>query len=618
MSAIEAAARRQRGDIAGARALLLSLLRTQQGDPATWHEWGLTLAAMGDETGAIAALRRAVALQPGRADSWRALGDLLVLMGGGPAAGEAYARAIQARLRDARLAPAANALCSGRADAAEGLLKAHVRQFPADLAALDLLAAAAMRVGRLVEAEAVLDHCLTQAAGFVEARHSLAILLYVQGKFAQAAPHFETLLTRAADDTSWRKLLAACLVRFGENARAIPHYEELLTAYRAQPKLWLLYAHALRTVGREQDAVAAYRTCIGLVPDAAEAYLSLADLKTITLCDSEIAALRARVAKPGTGTEETARLHYALGRAFEQRGAYADSFDHYANGARLRRGMIKYDANAAGAAMARARAFYTKAFFAARSNGGFRSDAPIYALGLARSGSTLVEQILASHPDVEATAELEEIGLIARELENDPSGYPAIIGQLDPAALARLGERYLARTAGYRRLGRRYFIDKMPDNFRHIGLIHLILPQARIIDVRRRPMAAGFAVFKQYFQSAQHGQDYSYDLTEIGRYYQDYAALMAHFDAVLPGRIVRVRYEDLVADSEGQIRALLDHCGLPFHPACLRFWETARVVQTPSAEQVRRPIFREGLEQWRHYEPWLAPLRAALGPLADT
>jgi len=257
--------------------------------------------------------------------------------------------------------------------------------------------------------------------------------------------------------------------------------------------------------------------------------------------------------------------------------------------------------------------------FAARRTGGDPSPAPIFIVGLPRSGSTLVEQILASHPQVEGTSELREIGEIAAELRGDrrAADLPAIIAGLDETAVTRLGERYLNNTRQVRSTGRAHFTDKMPDNFLHIGLIQLILPHAHIIDVRRGAMASGLAAFKQFFTAKQTGQDYTYDLTEIGRYYRDYVALMAHFDQALPGRIYRLQYEDLVRDTEAQVRAMLDYCALPFDPACLRFWQTPRAVQTPSAQQVRRPIFREGLDHWRHYEPWLAPLRDALGTLAD-
>jgi hypothetical protein len=299
-------------------------------------------------------------------------------------------------------------------------------------------------------------------------------------------------------------------------------------------------------------------------------------------------------------------LHYALGKALEDRADYAASFEHYAAGAALRRAEAPYDADENRRQAESTMAQFTPAFLAERGGFGCPSDEPIFILGMPRSGSTLIEQILASHSEVEGTMELSDIGLIARDL-----GWPASMNGLEPDGLKALGERYLAQTRVHRTLGRRIFIDKMPDNFQYLGLIHLILPNARIIDARRHPLGACFSAFKQHFAQ---GQAFSYDLTDLGRYYSDYADLMAHFDGVLPGRVRRVIYEDVVEDTEGQVRGLLDHCGLPFEAGCLRFWETQRSVRTVSSEQVRRPIFREGLDQWRRYEPWLGPLKAALGP----
>ena len=244
------------------------------------------------------------------------------------------------------------------------------------------------------------------------------------------------------------------------------------------------------------------------------------------------------------------------------------------------------------------------------------SAAPIFIVGLPRSGSTLVEQILASHPEVEGTAELPDIGLIAGDLVKGAPGlaYPDVLAGLDAGARAALGERYMEQTRVHRRLGRAHFIDKMPNNFHHIGLIQLILPQARIIDARRHPLGSCFSAFKQHFAQ---GQGFSYDLADLGGYYRDYAELMEHWGAVLPGRVHRVIYEDLVEDTETEVRRLLDHCGLAFDPACLSFYDNDRAVRTVSSEQVRRPIFRDGLDQWRRYEPWLEPLKTALGPALE-
>jgi len=290
---------------------------------------------------------------------------------------------------------------------------------------------------------------------------------------------------------------------------------------------------------------------------------------------------------------------------------HAAAFERYSAGARLRRGQIRYDADEMTAFVERTKALFTRDFFAAHAVGGHQSDEPIFIVGLPRSGSTLVEQILASHSAVEGTMELSDIALIAGRLG---AAYPTVLAGLGAPDLTGMGGSYLEDAGVHRRLGRRHFIDKMPNNFLHTGLIHLILPRARIIDVRRHPLGACFSAFKQHFAQ---GQAFSYDLGDLGRYYRDYVALMAHIDAALPARICRIIYEDLVEDTEHEVRRLLDHCGLPFEPECLAFYENDRAVRTVSSEQVRRPIFRDGLEQWRNYERWLGPLKQALGPALE-
>ena len=351
-------------------------------------------------------------------------------------------------------------------------------------------------------------------------------------------------------------------------------------------------------------------------PGLGDAYWSLANLKTEPFADDEVAAMEGQLRRPEVAGEDRFHLHYALGKALEDRADFDGSFTHYAEGARLRRAEAPYDPEEFEDLLARSKALFTRDFFAERLGWGAASEAPIFVVGLPRSGSTLIEQILASHSAVEGTMELPEIGAIARSFgraarRGDAAAYPEVLANLDRGRLLELGETFLERTQIQRRRGTPRFIDKMPNNFHHLGLIHLMLPNARIIDARRHPMAAGFSAFKQHFA---RGQAFSYDLADVGRYYRFYVDLMAHFDEVLPGRVVRVIYEDMVADTEGETRRLLAALDLEFEPACLKFYENSRAVRTASSEQVRRPIFREGLDQWRNYEPWLTPLSDALGP----
>jgi len=616
---IVGAARRRRGDPAAALAVLGPLSSLQPRAAAVHFELAQTLAALGDGPAAIGSLRRAVALRPDMPEAWRALGDQLTLAGDGEGADAAYARHIRASINDPRLMEAAQALCEDRLAVAEGLLRGHLKAFPTDVAAIRMLAETGTRLGRYADAENLLARCLELAPSFIGARHNYAIVLYRQQKGAQAIPQIERLLAHEPRDPAYRNLMAAALGLVGEYDRAIDIYEGVLAEQPDQPKVWMSYGHVLRTAGRRDEAVSAYQRGIALAPALGEAYWSLANLKTVRFTDPEEAAIRAQIAKADLAVEDRFHLHYALGKALEDRGDHAGAFVQYAEGAALRRTQIHYDADETSDFTNRSVALFTRDFFAARAGGGSPDPAPIFVLGLPRSGSTLVEQILASHSAVEGTIEIPDIVAIARALapRSGPAGtslYPEVLAALSAADRIGLGEDYLERTRIHRKRGAPFFIDKMPNNFQHIGLIHLILPGARIIDARRHPMGACFSAFKQHFA---RGQAFSYDLADLGRYYRDYLRLMAHFDEVLPGRIHRVIYEDMVEGTEGEVRRLLAHCGLPFEEACLRFHENPRAVRTASSEQVRRPIFREGLDQWRNYEPWLGPLRHALGPALE-
>jgi len=354
-----------------------------------------------------------------------------------------------------------------------------------------------------------------------------------------------------------------------------------------------------------------------MVADSGRARLFIADEHATGLIPAELPELSVEVHRHARDLKSDHRLNleFAVGKALEDRGDYAASFQHYAVGNALRLDQVPYSADDTSARLRRVREMYTTDFFRAREGAGCDAADPIFIVGMPRAGSTLVEQILASHSAVEGTMELPDIIAIARRLSgrksrSQTSNYPEILANLDADALAKLGSEYLERTQIQRKLGRPHFIDKMPNNFAHVGLIHLILPKARIIDARRHPLGCCFSVFKQHFA---RGQAFSYEQTELGRYYADYADLMEHFDDVLPGRIHRVLYEDVVNDPEREVRRLLDYCGLPFEEECLHFYRNSRAVRTASSEQVRQPIFREGVDQWRHYEPWLEPLKSALG-----
>jgi tetratricopeptide (TPR) repeat protein len=608
-------ARRRLGDAAKAKAILAPLAAAYPKAAHTQYELGLVQAALGDRKNAIVALRNAVTLRRDLADAWRALGDLLFLEGDSAGAEGAFAEHGRASVRNLALRPAADALFEGRLEHAESLLRAQLQR-RVDPEALRLLGEVLIRRERHAEAEALLAQTLQLDPDDDGARFSYATALFRQQKGEAALAEVETLLRLQHRDAAYLNLLAGCLALLGDFDRAIETYEDLLAAYGRQPRIWLNHGHVLRTVGRRDAAVNAYRQAVLLAPSLGDAYWSLANLKVAALSAADEAAIEAELARADLDPDDRLHLCYALGKALEDRGAHGGAFEHYAAGAALRRRTLVYDADQPTSVVSRCRTLYTPTFFSARAGAGAGDPDPIFVVGLPRSGSTLIEQILASHSAVEGTMELPEIGLIAKSLAEAGTGdYPECVAHLSHSDLGSLGELFLDRTRIQRKLGRPFFIDKMPNNFWHVGLIHLILPKAKIIDARRHPLATCFSAFKQHFAQ---GQSFSYDLAELGRYYRDYVALMAHFDAVLPGRVHRVIYEDMVEQTEAEVRRLLEHCGLPFEAACLKFHENDRAVRTVSSEQVRQPIFRQGLEQWRHFEPWLGPLKVALGPALET
>jgi tetratricopeptide (TPR) repeat protein len=604
--------RRRTGQLTAAQAVLAPLANAYPRAALTQYELGLVLAAQGQEAAGVAALRQAVALNRELPEAWRALGERLFAAGDLAGAEQAFAEHARAAVRDPALRPAAEALFARRTEEAEHLLRAHITRRPDDAAAAQMLAGLFASQGRHADAEILLAHALAIAPDADGARFAYAEALFRQQKAAQAIPHVDRLLAADPVDPVYRNLKAACLGLIGEEAEEVGLYEALLQDFPRQPKIWLNYGHALRTLGRREESVAAYKRCMALAPALGDAYWSLANLKVAAFEPAEVAAMRAQLDRPDLPEIDRLHLNYALGKALEDQGDDAGAFGCYAEGGALRRAHGDYDADETTAQMRRSKALFTPSFFAARagSGAGATDATPIFVVGLPRSGSTLVEQILASHSAVEGTMELPDIGHLARDLDSAEARYPLGLARLAPADFTALGEAYLERTAVHRKLGRPFFVDKMPNNFQHLGLIALALPGAKIVDVRRHPLGCGFSAFKQHFAQ---GQAFSYDLTDLGRYYADYVELMRHMDAVLPGRVHRVIYEDLVADTEAEVRRLLDHCGLPFDPACLDFHRNDRAVRTVSSEQVRRPIFRDGVDLWPRFEPWLDSLKAALG-----
>ena len=613
---ILASARRRLGDCASTRSLLTPLAARFPNAALTHYELGLAMAALGERSSAIESLHCALAAKPDLADAWRALGDELFLIGDEAGASAAFARHQRALVTNPALAVAADALLlHDKAPQAEETLRARLREFPGEFEALRLLAIAVGRQGRDVEAEALFALYLSHQPDDDGARFSYAEVLFRRTKAARALGQLKSLLASRPTHPAYRNLQAACLAQTGAHAEACRLYEGLLSEYGQQPRIWLNYGHALRTLGRQPETVSAYERAIALRPQFGAAYWSLANLKSTRFSAEQEAAMTAAL-HHAKDEDDLLHLHFASGKALEDRGEFTASFDHYAKGAAIRHRQAPYDAAANTRRLVICKQLFNSEFFS-HDRSGSSSKAPIFIVGLPRSGSTLIEQILASHSAVEGTLELPDIGHLAEELDQANFGkalnaYPGLLADLGSGELRVLAVAYLERTRVHRHAGLPHFIDKMPNNFVHVGLIHLIFPAARIIDARRHPMGACFSAFKQLFA---RGHAFSYDLTDLGHYYRDYVELMAHFDAVLPGRLHRVIYEDLVEDTEGEVRRLLEYCGLPFEDDCLRFYENPRPVRTVSSEQVRQRIYRAGLEHWRNYEEWLAPLKTALGPI---
>src|SRR5712671_1267323 len=608
-------ARRNGGELASAVEVLSSLALAHPQWPLAHYEQALALSLTDQHPRAIEALQRATQLRPQMAEAWRALADELLITGDSAGADAASAQSIRASTQDPELLAAAAALCENQIPEAEAQLRQILRRRPNDVAAMRMLAEVAARLRRHHDAETLLLRCLELAPGFSGARHNYAIVLHRQHKSAAALGELETLLAQEPRNPGYLNLKAAVLSRIGDYADSIDAYREVLQAHPRQPKIWMSYGHTLKTAATAEESIAAYRHSIELQPSLGEAYWSLANLKTFRFSPAELAAMRAQLSRADLADEDCYHLHFAMGKALEDSGQYAESFEHYSRGNALRRKQIHYEPGEVSGSVRRAKALCTAEFFASRKGFGAPAPDPIFIVGLPRSGSTLLEQILSSHSQVEGTMELPEI-IAVTHLMRERVGraenleYPEGLARVAAADCREFGEQYLERTRIVRKSDAPFFIDKMPNNFLHLALIHMILPNARIIDARRHPLGCCFSGFKQHFARGQH---FSYRLEDIGRYYHDYVELMAHIDKVLPGRVHRVFYERMVSDTESEIRRLLDHCGLPFEEQCLRFYENERPVATPSSEQVRQPIYRQAVDQWQHYEAWLGPLRGALG-----
>jgi predicted Zn-dependent protease len=612
---LKAVSQRGLGRLDAARDTLDRLARHHPRFSRLHEERGQWHAAQRQAPQAIEAFRAAVDLNHALPSAWHMLQGLYGIVGQSRDQADAALQLTTLRSLPPEVVTATGLLLDGDLDAAEPMVRAFLLQRGNELEAMRLLARIGMARKVFDDAEILLAAVLDMAPDYLLARAEYAEVLIELHKYPQARRQLDRLIGEDFPNRLYyRGLYAATSVGLGEHERAVALYRELLAQAPRDADLHLSVAHALKTLGRRDEAVASYHEAAACRPNFGDAYWSLANLKTYRFTDEELARLRALQAEPTVGLVDQYHLNFALGKALEDRGDFAGAFRSYAAGNALKRAESRYRPEIIENNTRQQIAVCTHDLFAARRGWGAQNRDPIFIVGLPRSGSTLLEQILASHSQVEGTQELANVQQIVAALRGrDPdlndSRYPRILAELNADDFKVRGEQYLAGAQVYR-TGKPFFIDKMPNNFRHLGLIHLMLPNARIIDARREPLACCFSNFKQLFAK---GQEFTYSIDDIARYYRTYLDLMRHWNDVLPGSILRVQHEDVVDDLDGNVRRILDFCGLEFEPQCIEFHKTVRSVRTASSEQVRLPLYREGLDQWKNFEPWLEPLKAALG-----
>lgn len=520
-------------------------------------------------------------------------------------------------LRHPRLKEAAAALADNRPHSAEQLLSKFLAKHPGDLDAICLVAETALRLGRFEDAAALLAPCFERSPDFHAARFVYAKALHQQNESRAAAAQLDVLLQRDPQNILYRDLQSVVLTATGRHAEALTCYRRLVEDYPESGELRVRFGHALRTVGLREESIAAYRSVIATSPARGDAYWSLASLR-VCFAGAELDAMQSLLARSDLSSDNRVYLHFALGMAFGDLALWEKSFEHYAKANAIRRIGVVYDPDGATSRASAIRTLFTPSVFRERNGSGCNSPEPIFVVGMQRSGSTLVEQILASHSAVEGAGELSDVPRLAQHLENratPQSGNGETYDMPRAEKWRSLGEHYLDSTRWRRSRGRPFFVDKQPFNFWHVGLIHLMLPKARIVDVRRHPVACCFSNFTTLLG---HGQGFNYRLSDLGRYYRDYVDAMEHFDRVLPGKIHRVYYERVIAEPETEIRRLLEYLELPFEEGCLRFHDNNRAFDSASNEQVRTPIFTDSVGRWRNYEPWLGQLKEALGPALES
>ena len=612
---VRAVTHRYRRDHAAARKALDELLAITPGYARARQEEGHLNRAVGDQEAALRSFQHAARINPGLIASVRAQVDLLVALGRRDEALQANAQLDYLTALPKPLLGVMDLIGEGRLLQAEDLCRRFLQRAPRHVEGMRLLADIGSRLGVLDDAEFLLESACVFEPDNIPARIDYIAALRKRQKYAAAFEEARGLLARNPENPQFQSIYAIEAMQTGDTTTAIAAFDRVLEKLPDDPVTLTSRGHAQKTVGQTDAAIASYQRAIRSRPTHGEAFYSLANLKTYRFSEEETQTMEALI--EGSALDENGRVyvHFALASAFENQHRFEQSFHHYAAGNRVKKSSSRYDADEMHDDLVAQRIACTRDRFESRGLTGDSSPDPIFILGLPRAGSTLLEQILSSHPAVDGTLELPNILSLSQSLrrrgrKEGQAEYPENLWELSDEELATFGRQFLDDTRIHRQSAPR-FIDKMPNNFRHIGLIKLILPNARIIDARRHPLACCFSGFKQLFAE---GQEFTYSLEDIGRYYRDYVDLMAHWDRALPGEVLRVTHEDIVDDLEREVRRILDFCDLPFDSRCLTFYETERNIRTPSSEQVRQPIYREATEAWQPFEPWLDPLKEALGP----
>ncbi len=588
-----------------------------------WSDLGQLLVDTGRPQEAVEVLEEALRLEPAEGDGWFNLGRALAMVGRGREADAAFERSFELNPTRKALAHAAEHQQAGRLAEAEKIYREVLRGNPRDVNALRLLANCAGHAGRSREAERLLQRAVTHAPDYLEARLDLGRLYKEQHRLAEAIEQLEQALALEPDNVQAQFLLGSVLAPAARTQDAADAYRRVLAQRPQHAGAWLGLGHTLKTLGEQEEAVAAYRECIRLKPGGGETWWSLANLKTYRLSDADIAAMETQLARAdgdgavaeGLDTQSRVNFLFSLAKAWEDRGDFERAWRYYDEGNRTQRMEENYDPVRTETLNDAIVQVFDREFLEARQGLGHPSNEPIFVVGLPRSGSTLLEQILASHSAVEGTAELPYAGMVANSIGRnraDGATYPQAMRDLPVERLRQLGQDYLDLARIHRTEGRPRFIDKMPNNFPAIGFLSLILPKAKIIDARRYPLDSCLSCYRQLFA---RGQSFTYDLTDIGEYFLQYQRMMDYWHEVLPGRVLTVQYEDMVTDFDQQVRRLLDFCELPFEEGCVRFWETDRPVRTASSEQVRQPIYTKSVHRWRRYEQHLGELIEVLEPI---